>query len=148
MIIASLSEVHGQFIATFGVKIARPSHSEKKLFENSWCTNPAQAKNWANSRAKLFIKKELTSFLKQRRTALMQVGMLNSHIDSIINGLLRLSECQSLADTCRFVVTHQQKLRVLLPSIESSQHYWSSEIEEIIHFSHQYVTGENPLWNK
>ncbi|MCK6611583.1 MAG: hypothetical protein L6Q78_11145 [Bacteroidia bacterium] len=146
MIIANLSEVNGHHLATFGVKIARPHHKEKQLFENKFFPNPVSARNWATGRAKVFIKKEFSSFLKQRRTALIQVGMLNVNIASIITGLLRIEECNSLADTCRFVITHQQKFRILLPSLESTHHYWAAEIEELIHFSHSYITGGNPLW--
>lgn len=148
MIIATISEVNGgEYLATFGVKIARSMASEMVVFENCFVKSEHQFKFWAKTRLKNFIKKTIKSFLSQRKTALMKVGMLNSQFDAGISGMLRITEIQDLETTMRFVLSNQDKLRLFLPSKDSQHYYWSSVIEEIIHFSHEYLAGDKKLWN-
>lgn len=149
MITAAISQLKNKhYLATFVVQIDRSQASQLEFFASSIKPTYTAAENWAVVYYKKWLQKELHSFLKQRTTALIQVGAFTQDWQNHINQLMAVKNQNSLAKTCQFIVQHQNNFRALVPGRNSQQHYWHYTIEDIIANAANYIMLNQKLANK
>jgi len=99
------------------------------------------AQKWLTKQAFKYWKSNLSSFLKQRQKALMEVNAYNQMHELSILRLQNINKNPSHNAWCKDVVVNQQHLMILLPAIGSRFSSWRYIIHEMVQYSHSNLTA-------
>ena len=147
MIAATINKVNDWHLVTLAIYVKRPNLAPIEHYANALKTSQKEAESWAITQYKIWLKNQVKSFLVMRKNAYLKVGMLSQDKIRIIDAMHKISEQPSLTSTCLFIVKHQEVLKALCPNQQSSQHYLSYLIEELIIQAHAYACLNTKICN-